>query len=191
MASSTIFNPILNNPGGSTDPLTALRAIVAAAGDAYSKLSGVSGQTPAESTALSSAMQALQNITTQAGVIDVGLQGYSDQVTALSKQVADLTTALQKAQTDLAAANSKLAQVPKTADGKPAKPGMYFSAPAVGAIAIGLGLVGAIGGYWYRGTVKSAPKALKGRESAGELGAGESTEDEIDEPAATKNRRKR
>jgi hypothetical protein len=77
----------------------------------------------------------------------------------------------------LKAANSKLATVPKNADGTLAKPGTYYTIQTLGAVAIGVGLIGALAGYWYKGTtLKKGGGSAKEAAEVGEEDAAEAAE---------------
>lgn len=171
------------------DPIASLRGSLSAAQVALGKIQASITQlqtaNPNDAAALRDALAAAL---TSVNDIETLLSTVNATLTNQQKTISDTNTALASCKTALDAANSKLAQVPKTADGQIAKPGMYFSAPVVGAIAVGVGLIGAFGGFWFRGTT-SGKKLFTSGGAKEEVAAEETGASEAG--AAERKRRKR
>lgn len=167
------------------DPITNIRTGISGAQIALHRIdvlnTALSPGNPNDAAAIRDALTAISSATTDTETL---LAAANAQMIAQATQLTAAAAALATCKTSLDAANSKLAQVPKTANGGLAKPGMYFSTPAVGAIAIGVGMLGLFGGYWFRGTATSKNLLSPGK-------AKESAAEEAGEEAAEKKKKKR
>jgi hypothetical protein len=151
------------------DPIANIRAQVGSAQIALDKIKlSISNQIAANPNDASALGAALQGVLSATSDVETVMTAANAQLVNQAKTIADTQTALTACQANLTAANQKLAQVPKNADGTPAKPGTYFSAPVLGFVAIAAAGLGAFGGYWYKGTTLKKKSLSEAKEEAPE-----------------------